>query len=146
MGYCFLLFKQTMIQKLRALLVIIPRVLSSPYPQSQILSDVLMTDTVITTDLKIRLADATLATQRDLALKVSSIINTRVYIFDPACYFTTPPFETVLYDDIRTVRKENRTALLSSAAQSVIPSAELYRQLVDPHNISSDSFGVYIKS
>lgn len=95
--------------------------------------------------IKIRIADQCLATQISLASKVASTINTRVYIYDPTCYFSTPPYDTVLYDNVRTIRKEGHTALLSTAAQSVVTSNTEYRSLIPPTRISEDSIGVYIK-
>lgn len=100
--------------------------------------------TMASNDLKIRLADACLLTQRDLAQKVASTINTRVYMYCPSSYFSTPPFDTVLYDNVRTVRKDGRTALLSAAAQSVCASNCEYRSLLPPTKISEDTIGVYI--
>lgn len=96
--------------------------------------------------VKIKIAEFNIATHKEMALKVSNILGTRVYVFDPSCYFSTPPFDTVLYDNIRTVRKENKTALLSTSVQSAVPSSETYRQLVDPRYVSSDNYGVYVKS
>lgn len=132
--------------KLRALFVVIPRILRSPSPTHPLIEDITMASSKDITDIKIRIADTNLATHKELALKVSSIIGSRVYVFDPSCYFSTPPYDTVLYDNIRTVRKENKTALLSTSIQSSVPSADLYRQLIDPRYVSSDSFGVYVKS
>lgn len=132
--------------KLKALLVIIPRILRSPPPTEPLIEDILMATSQDINAIKIKIADQNLATHKELALKVSGIIGTRVYVFDPSCYFSTPPFDTVLYDNIRTVRKDNRTALLSVSIQSSVPSSELYRQLVDPRYISQDNYGVYVKS
>lgn len=132
--------------KLRTLLTVIPRILRTPPPTHPLIEDIVMANTKDINDVKIQIANNNLATHKELALKVSSIIGTRVYIFDPSCYFSTPPFDTVLYDNIRTVRKANKTALLSASVQASVPSAEIYRQLVDPRFISSDSFGVYLKS
>lgn len=132
--------------KLRALLVVIPRILRSPPPTHPLIEDVVMASNQAIIDYKVKIADNNLVTHKELALKVSSIIGTRVYVFDPSCYFSTPPFDTVLYDNVRTVRKDNKTALLSASIQASLPSSEIYRQLVDPRHVSSDSFGVYVKS
>lgn len=85
-----------------------------------------------------------LTTQVNLAHKVASQINMRVYLYDPHCFFNTPPFDIVLYDNIRTVRKGGKTALLSTAAQEVVTDSITYRSLIPPFKISEDSFGVYI--
>lgn len=132
--------------KIRTLLIVIPRILRSPIPFQPVVEDILMATNKDLTDVKIKIADNNLSTHKDLALKVSSIIGTRVYLFDPSCYFSTPPYDTVLYENIRTVRKDNKTALLSASIQSSVSSADLYRQLIDPRHVSSDSFGVYVKS
>jgi hypothetical protein len=95
-------------------------------------------------EIRIKLADATLQTQIDLASKVASTINTRVYLYDSSSFFSTPPFDTVLYDNVRTIRKNGKTALLSIAAQKIVPTADTYRSLVPPFRIGSDSTGVYV--
>lgn len=97
-----------------------------------------------TDQIKIHLAEETLRTQFNLAQTVARIINTRVYIYDPNCYFSTQPYDVVLYDNIRTIRKDGHTALLSTAAQSVVSSCEIYRSLLPPAHISEDSRGVYV--
>jgi hypothetical protein len=94
--------------------------------------------------IKIKLADATLQTQIELASRVAQTINSRVYLFDSTSFFSTPPFDTVLYDNVRTVRKQGKTALLSIAAQKIVPSADVYRNLVPPFRIGSDAIGVYV--
>lgn len=132
--------------KLRTLLIVIPRILRSPPPTHPLIEDIAMASTKELTDIKIKIADNNLAAHKELALKVSSIIGSRVYVFDPACFFSTPPYDTVLYDNIRTVRKENKTALLSTSIQASVPSSDLYRRLIDPRYVSSDSYGVFVKS
>lgn len=94
--------------------------------------------------LKIKIADTCLLTQRDLAQKVATTIGSRVYLFSPTCYFSTEPFDTVLYDSIRTVRKDGRTALLSAAAQANVRDCTTFRSLIPQTKISQDDFGVYI--
>lgn len=87
-----------------------------------------------------------LRVQLELAAKTAAILKHRVYIFSPTCYFTTPPFDIVLIDNIRTNLKEGRTAVLSSAAQAVLKTNSEYRELIPQNKISEDAFGVYINN
>ena len=63
------------------------------------------TSTMSSDDLiptKIKLAEASITTHRNLALTVATKIGSRVYVFDKTCHFSTPPFDVVIIDNIRT--------------------------------------------
>lgn len=85
-----------------------------------------------------------LRVQLQLASSIASKLNHRVYVFSPTNFFSTPPFDVVLYDNIRTILKNGKTALLSSSAQAVLTTNSSYRSLVPQTKISEDSTGVYI--
>lgn len=95
--------------------------------------------------IKIQLADQTLAVQLSLARKVSQIVAHRVYIYDSSKFFCSDT-EVVIYDNVRTLLKQGKIALLSQAAQNVVPSSAIYRSLIPPSHISEDSIGVYYTS
>lgn len=91
-----------------------------------------------------RLGNECLRVQISLASAVACKLQHRVYVFCPSSFFSTPPFDVVLYDNVRTTLKNGKTALLSSAAQAVLTSNAEYRSLVPQTKISEDSTGVYI--
>lgn len=85
-----------------------------------------------------------LKVQLSLAAPLATKLKHRIYLFTPSNYFDTQPFDIVIINNVRTVLKENRTALLSSAAQAIIKTSACYRSLIPQDRISSDSIGVYI--
>lgn len=85
-----------------------------------------------------------LRVQLEMAGNLANTLGHRIYIFCPTNFFSTPPFDTVIYNSIRTVLKNGKTALLSSSAQAVVKTNADFRKLIPPTRISEDAVGVYI--
>lgn len=93
-------------------------------------------------DLKVKIADATVLSLRDYALKVAPVIRSRVYIYDSSSYFANATPITI--ESYRLVTLNNKYAMLSPSLQKLVPDVTTFVQLLPPYRLSQDSIGVYV--
>lgn len=79
-----------------------------------------------------------------LARRISDQFNTKVYVFDTNGYFDhDTTFELV--DDVNTVVKENKRAVLSTAVnESFGDNYNLFLEFVDPGTLEQDDIGLFV--
>lgn len=82
-----------------------------------------------------------------LARHVSSICNTRIYVFDNNGFFDHPnDIKSEIIDGVRTVIKDNKRAVLSVAVKESFGSNEkLFLQFVDENVVEKDDIGLYVE-
>nr|QQG34660.1 ORF 3 [Nasturtium officinale macula-like virus 1] len=97
---------------------------------------------IMTDEIYIKLAKQSLLVQTNLARDVSKITNSRIYLFDNSNFFDNA--DVVIYNSIRTLTRSGKVAVLSQACQSLVGDSSLYKSLIPPEHISSDSIGVYL--
>lgn len=82
-----------------------------------------------------------LSYQRLLALKVKDAVRQGIYVYDEVGYFNGA--EEILIEGIRVLRRNNRYAVLSKAAQAVFRTSNTYTSYFT-FDHSTDDVGVYI--
>ena len=81
-----------------------------------------------------------------LAQHVAGICNMKVYVFDRHNFFDSPDDTKVeVIDNVRTVSKEGKRAVLSMAVkESFGDNEELFLKFVDDNVVQKDDIGLYV--
>jgi hypothetical protein len=78
-----------------------------------------------------------------LARHVASICNIPIYVFDCTGYFSAGCKAEVI-DQVNTVSKEKRRAVLSVAVQQSFDDGKSFMSFVNDDKIHSDDIGLYV--